>query len=39
MTNTIQSSAAEKRCYTVEELQKGAPETDQGYWCVPQVIE
>ena len=25
--------------FTVEELQKGAPETDQGYWCVPQVIE
>ena len=22
-----------------EELQKGAPETDEGYWCVPRVVE
>ena len=22
-----------------EDLQQGAPETDEGYWCVPRVIE
>lgn len=22
-----------------EDLQAGAPETDEGYWCVPKVIE
>ena len=22
-----------------EDLQKGAPETDSGYWCVPRVVE
>lgn len=25
--------------YTAEELQIGAPETDEGYWCVPKVVE
>ncbi len=25
--------------FTVEELQKGAPDTDMGYWCVPRVVE
>ena len=25
--------------FTREELQTGAPETDEGYWCVPQVLE
>lgn len=25
--------------YTAEELQQGAPETDEGYWCVPKVME
>lgn len=25
--------------FTPEELQKGAPETDEGYWCVPKVVE
>ena len=25
--------------YTAEQLQKGAPETDEGYWCVPRVVE
>ena len=24
---------------TREELQKSAPETDSGYWCVPKVME
>lgn len=27
------------KLYTAEELQKGAPETDEGYWCVPRVVE
>ena len=22
-----------------EDLQSGAPETDEGYWCVPKVVE
>lgn len=22
-----------------EDLQRGAPETDEGYWCVPKVME
>jgi len=22
-----------------EDLQRGAPETDEGYWCVPRVVE
>ena len=22
-----------------DELQRGAPETDEGYWCVPRVVE
>ncbi len=22
-----------------EDLQEGAPETDEGYWCVPRVLE
>ena len=25
--------------YTAEQLQNGAPETDEGYWCVPKVVE
>ena len=25
--------------FTREELQSGAPETDEGYWCVPKVVE
>lgn len=25
--------------FSVEDLQKGAPETDEGYWCVPRVVE
>ena len=25
--------------YTRDELQRGAPETDEGYWCVPRVVE
>ena len=25
--------------FTREDLQKSAPETDSGYWCVPKVME
>ena len=25
--------------FTREELQKGAPDTDEEYWCVPRVVE
>ena len=25
--------------FTREALQAGAPETDEGYWCVPRVLE
>ena len=25
--------------FSREELQAGAPETDEGYWCVPKVVE
>ena len=25
--------------FTREELQAGAPETDEGYWCVPRVVD
>ena len=25
--------------FTREALQQGAPETDEGYWCVPKVVE
>ena len=27
------------KTYTAHELQKDAPETDEGYWCVPRVVE
>ena len=25
--------------FSRDDLQKGSPETDQGYWCVPRVVE
>ena len=25
--------------FSREDLQRGAPETDEGYWCVPRVLE
>ena len=28
-----------KKQFAREELQKGAPDTDEGYWCVPRVVE
>ncbi|MBE5732818.1 MAG: Asp-tRNA(Asn)/Glu-tRNA(Gln) amidotransferase subunit GatC [Clostridiales bacterium] len=28
-----------KQNFAREDLQKSAPETDEGYWCVPRVVE
>ena len=28
-----------KQNFSREELQQDAPETDEGYWCVPKVVE
>lgn len=28
-----------KQPYSRESLQQDAPETDEGYWCVPKVVE
>ena len=28
-----------KKTFEREDLQAGAPETDEGYWCVPRVME
>ena len=28
-----------KQNFAREDLQKDAPETDEGYWCVPRVVE
>lgn len=28
-----------KKNFEREDLQKDAPETDEGYWCVPKVVE
>ena len=28
-----------KQLFSREELQAAAPETDEGYWCVPKVME
>ncbi len=28
-----------KQPYSRENLQQDAPETDEGYWCVPKVVE
>lgn len=28
-----------KQNFSRDDLQKGAPETDEGYWCVPRVVE
>ena len=27
------------KTFAREDLQRGAPETDEGYWCVPRVME
>lgn len=36
---TVVREDVASQLFTREELQKGAPETDEGYWCVPQVLE
>lgn len=28
-----------KQTFSREDLQRNAPETDEGYWCVPRVVE
>ena len=37
MTVVREDVACQK--FAREDLQKGAPETDEGYWCVPKVVE
>ncbi len=34
----VRDDVVEKN-FTREALQKDAPETDEGYWCVPRVLE
>ena len=34
----VREDVAEQK-FAREDLQAGAPETDEGYWCVPKVIE
>lgn len=36
---TVVREDVAKQIVSREELQKGAPETDEGYWCVPKVVE
>lgn len=36
---TVVREDVEKKEFSREDLQKGAPETDEGYWCVPRVLE
>lgn len=36
---TVVRDDAVSQPFTREELQQGAPETDEGYWCVPRVVE
>ena len=37
MTVVREDVAVQK--FSREALQQGAPETDEGYWCVPRVVE
>ena len=37
MTVVREDVAVQK--FALEDLQAGAPETDEGYWCVPKVLE
>ena len=34
----VREDVAEQK-FAREDLQAGAPETDEGYWCVPKVME
>ncbi len=36
---TVVRDDAVSQPFSREELQAGAPETDEGYWCVPRVLE
>ena len=36
---TVVRKDVEKKLFTRDELQKGAPETMDGYWQVPRVVE
>ena len=36
---TMVREDVENQPYTREQLQAGAPDTDEGYWCVPKVLE
>lgn len=36
---TVVREDAASQPYTREQLQAGAPDTDEGYWCVPKVLE
>ena len=37
--NTVLREDIVKQPFTREELQSQAPETDDGYWCVPKVLD
>ena len=36
---TVVREDVAKQLFAREDLQKDAPETDEGYWCVPRVVE
>lgn len=36
---TVVREDAVSQPFSRDELQRGAPETDEGYWCVPRVVE
>jgi len=36
---TVVRDDVAKQLFTRDVLQKAAPETDEGYWCVPKVVE
>ncbi len=36
---TVVREDAASQPFSREDLQAGAPETDEGYWCVPRVLE
>ena len=36
---TVVREDAASQPFSREDLQAGAPETDEGYWCVPKVVE
>ena len=36
---TVVREDVASQLFSREDLQAGAPETDEGYWCVPKVVE